>query len=182
MTTTFAAAWARAVADRADATFLVFEGSDGRATEWSYAAFDREVGRAGRLLVDRGVEPGAAVHLALTNSPMFVALWLAAGRLGAWIVPSDPLGRAPELGEHITRTKPAVGFCAATRAAEYRPAAGAMPVVEIDEADTALVPLPGEPLTDWPRPAPLDRAAVLFTSGTTGRPKGVEVTDRKSVV
>ena len=41
-----------------------------------------------------------------------VAVWIAAIRLGAWIVPSDPFGAAPELAEHILRTSPVVGVCA----------------------------------------------------------------------
>ena len=67
---------------------------------------------------------GDAVHLALTNSPTFVAVWLAAVRLGAWIVPSDPMATTPELGEHLARTSPVVGFCAADRAETYRNASG----------------------------------------------------------
>ena len=96
--------------------------------------------RAGGLLRSCGVRPGSAVHLALTNSPAFVALWLAAANLGAWIVPSDPMSSTPELAGHIERTRPAVGFCAAARADVYRPAAGTMPVVELDEADCDLEP------------------------------------------
>ena len=38
------------------------------------------------------------------NSPTFVAAWLAAIRLGAWIVPSDPMSTTAELTEHISRT------------------------------------------------------------------------------
>lgn len=173
---TFAAQWAAAVARRPSAPFLVFEGPDGRATSWTYADFDAEVARAGSLLERHGVEPGRAVHLALTNSPTFVALWLAATRLGAWVVPSDPMGRTPELADHIARTHPAVGFCAAARADTYRAASGDLPVVEIDEADTDLTALPATSFSAWPDPDQRDRAAVLFTSGTTGTPKGVEVT------
>ena len=63
------------------------------------------------------------MHLALTNSPTFIAVWLAASRLGAWIVPSDPMGRTPELAGHIERTRPTVGLCAGARADTYRAAA-----------------------------------------------------------
>ena len=179
----FAAAWDRAVAGRADETFLVFETPAGDAARWSYGDFDQVVDRVAGTLVALGAEPGSAVHLALTNSPTFVAVWLAATRLGAWIVPSDPMGRTPELAGHIERTGPVVGLCAGARAHTYRAAVaaaqrGEMPVVEIDEADTALGLFDAAPLGASERPAPgrRDRAAVMFTSGTTGRPKGVEVT------
>ncbi|MEO6654270.1 MAG: AMP-binding protein [Ilumatobacteraceae bacterium] len=173
---TFARCWADAVARRTDATFLVFEAPDGTTTSWTYDEFDSVVARMATELSSHEVGPGATVHLALTNCPTFVAVWLAAIRLGAAIVPSDPMGRTPELADHIERTSPSVGFCARDRAAEYRPAIGSTPVFEIDEGDAELAWLPVDEFTDWPQPDVRDRAAVMFTSGTTGRPKGVEVT------
>ena len=85
-----------------------------------------------------GVAPGTAVHLALTNSPAFVAAWIATVRLGAWIVPSDPMARTPELAAHIERTRPAVGLYSHARSGDYLPAAAGMPAIAVDEADTEL--------------------------------------------
>ena len=179
----FASVWDRAVAGRCDEIFLVFETPSGDVARWSYGDFDEVVDRVAGTFAALGVAPGDAVHLALTNSPTFVAAWLAAVRLGAWIVPSDPMGRTPELAGHIERTRPTVGLCAASRADVYRAAVieaarGDLPVIEIDDADTSLAPFDASPLGAAERPAPAlrDRAAVMFTSGTTGRPKGVEVT------
>ncbi len=179
----FASVWDRAVAGRADETFLIFEAPSGDVARWSYGDFDAAVDRVAGTLGVLGAGPGSAVHLALTNSPTFIAVWLAASRLGAWIVPSDPLGRTPELAGHIGCTRPAVGLCAGDRAGIYRAAVaeagrGDLAVIEIDEADTTLAPFDASPLasTDRSEPDLHDRAAVMFTSGTTGRPKGVEVT------
>ena len=105
--------WRAAVATNPGALFLRFEDARGEVTEWSYGEFDRVVEGAANRLAEAGVGPGDSVHLALTNSPTFVAVWLAAVRLGAWIVPSDPMATTPELGEHLGRTSPVVGFCAA---------------------------------------------------------------------
>lgn len=175
--TTFAATWARALAARPGAQFLIFEGPDGRVTEWTYAEFDHCVARVGARLVREGVGAGSSVHLALTNSPTFVAVWIAATRLGAWIVPSDPMARSPELADHISRTRPIVGFCSTGRAATYRAAATPnLTVVEVDESDVEFAAFPPSVAVSWSEPAPSDRAAVMFTSGTTGRPKGVEIT------
>ena len=180
---TFASVWDRAVAGRSDEIFLVFETPSGDVARWSYGDFDEVVDRVAGTFAALGVAPGDAVHLALTNSPTFVAAWLAAVRLGAWIVPSDPMGRTPELAGHIERTRPTAGLCAAARADVYRAAVGEagrgdLRVIEIDEADTSLAPFDASPLgaAERPEPSLRDRAAVMFTSGTTGRPKGVEVT------
>jgi crotonobetaine/carnitine-CoA ligase len=179
--TTFAAQWADAVATRPAALFLRFEGPDGDTREWTYSEFDEVVGRTAATFVDAGVGPERGVHLALTNTPAFVAAWLAAVRLGSWIVPSDPMGTEFELAEHVSRTRPAVGVCATERAEAYRAGVAtsdlAVTVIEIDEvvADPAPLLAPDR-RTEWPTPGLSDRAAVMFTSGTTGRPKGVEIT------
>ncbi|MGI9606244.1 MAG: class I adenylate-forming enzyme family protein [Acidimicrobiales bacterium] len=174
---TFAHTWESAVSEHASETFLIFEGPGGHVAEWTYAEFDTAVARVAALLVAEGVGAGSAVHLALTNSPTFVAVWLASNRLGAWIVPSDPFARTPELADHLQRTSPAVGFCSRDRAADYRAAApSAMTIVEVDETDVAFAPFPTAEFADWPSADLTGRAAVMFTSGTTGRPKGVEIT------
>lgn len=174
--TTLVTLWDRAVAAQSDSTFLIFEGSVGLTARWSYAEFDALVGRVASLLGDLGTGSGSSVHLALRNSPTFVAVWLAANKLGAWIVPSDPSGKTPELADHIARTQPVVGFCASERSDVYQAAAGTTKVITIAEDDTDFSQFPSQPLTAWPRIDLTDRAAVMFTSGTTGRPKGVEVT------
>ncbi len=174
---TFAQLWADGVDAHPDHVFLIFEAPDGVVTSWTYGEFDRVVGRVAGFLAAERVGPGSAVHLALTNCPTFVAVWIAALRLGAWIVPSDPMGREPELADHIMRTTPVVGFCSTARRDLYLGAAPpGLTVVEIDETDAALDRFADTDFAGWADPGPSDRAAVMFTSGTTGRPKGVEVT------
>ncbi|MEM8620807.1 MAG: AMP-binding protein [Actinomycetota bacterium] len=179
---TFAGLWSQTVETRPRATFLRFEAPDGSTTEWTYEGFDREVRRIATRLRAAGASEQRGVHLVLTNSPQFVALWLAANSIGSYIVPSDPMGTVSELTEHIVRTEPAVGVCATSRADTYRAALAdtaqrELEVIEVDEGRPELASLgvdhgnaPTTSITGG------QRAAVMFTSGTTGRPKGVVVT------
>jgi crotonobetaine/carnitine-CoA ligase len=136
--TTFAQVWANTVATRPNADFLTFEAPDGKVTNWTYKEFDHIVASMATELVNHGVVPGASVHLALTNSPTFIAVWIATVRLGGWIVPSDPMGRTAEFDDHIERTKPVVGFFGRDRSDVYRAAVSDMALIPIDEADAAF--------------------------------------------
>lgn len=174
---TFAGRWREAVASVPSRPFLFWEAADGTVTSWTYSEFDALVADVAAGLAGRGVAKGDGVHLALRNSPAFVAVWLACARLGAWIVPSDPQATARELRGHLDRTQPRVGICADARSETYREAATpTVEVVEVSEDDTALEPLLGRVRAPSASPAPRDRAAVMFTSGTTSAPKGVVVT------
>ncbi|WP_051297809.1 class I adenylate-forming enzyme family protein [Brevibacterium album] len=178
---TFARLWSATATAHADSPFLLFMDPDGTVTRWSYGEFAEVVACVQQTLEAAGVTVGSAVHLCLRNSPAFVALWLAAARLGAWIVPVDPESTARDIADHVSRVAPALGVCARTRSAIYREGAAGTPVIELEETAADLAPggpllaRTAEPGTDA-RPRPEDRLAVMFTSGSTSRPKGVKLT------
>ncbi|KQC37476.1 class I adenylate-forming enzyme family protein [Frankia sp. ACN1ag] len=150
---TFSADWRRAVAGQGGSPFLIWESSAGVVTTWTYAEFDRLTGRVAARLRAAGLRGGGAVHLALANSPAFVAVWLAAVGLGAHIVPADPAATAPEIAAQLARTRAVVGICSPRRRAVYTEAAGAgadaagggsdLAVFAVDEDDVELATLTG---------------------------------------
>ena len=176
---TFSQRWASAVSEVGDRNFLIFCALDGTTTSFTYAQMDALVAQVAGRLAGAGVRSGSSVHLVLGNSPAFIAAWLACSRLGAWMVPADPSAAVNELSRQIERVLPSAAVCSNSRASDYHQAVEAsghsVGVFAVDEADTELDELRAAPV---PRYAaePKTRLGLLFTSGTTAEPKGVEIT------
>ncbi|MFF9778780.1 class I adenylate-forming enzyme family protein [Streptomyces sp. NPDC013978] len=185
-TATFSHTWDSAVGRHTDSPFLVFRAESGEVCEWTYGEFDAVVARTVGALRAAGAGPGSPVHVALRNCPAFVALWLAAARLGAWLVPVDPASSPRDIARQARRVRPAVGVCASAREAVYREGVGdtvpAVLVLAEDASDVNGIEAPLSPSctdvveTGERAPRPEDRLAVMFTSGTTSEPKGVVLT------
>lgn len=179
--TTFAALWAQRCAETPENDFLLFRDRQGDVSRWTYGEFDEQVAVWRSVLRANGVRQGDPVHIALKNSPAFIALWLAAATMGAWIVPVDPASTQRDFDQQFDRIRPVLGFCAASREQPYLASAVARGVPCIALSETAAdFDEPARSLSpgDEPPPglAPSDRLAVMFTSGTTSRPKGVVLT------
>ena len=120
-----------------------------------------------------GYDAGMRVALLLENRPVFFLNWLALNRLGVSVVPVNPDLRLAELGYLIGHAEPALIVAIPSRKGELRAAAKAAGVAldVIGPRQTAPPPranaVVAEPLEGAAR-----EAAVLYTSGTTGKPKG----------
>lgn len=179
---TFADLWESALEKHGPSPFLVFSGTD-EVVSWTYAEFDRLVELTESALKDKGVRPGNAIHLCLKNCPGFIAVWLAAARIGAWIVPVDPHSSSRDIANQVRRTAPALGICAAERAGTYREGVGELPlqIIELTETSEDLLKegsalLGAAPAESTAVVDPRQRLSIMFTSGTTSAPKGVELT------
>lgn len=179
----FASMWAATAQKHGALDFLVFKGTDGTLTSWTYREFGQLVEQTASKIRSLGVRPGDSIHLCLKNSPAFIVLWLAAARLGAWIVPVDPASAPRDIAKQIKRVRPRLGFCAIDRADTYRAGSQESDVVVIELKETAedldqssSPLLATEALPEATKPNPEDRLAVMFTSGTTSEPKGVKLT------
>ena len=147
-------------------------------TQLSYAELDGLVGRAATRLAEAGVRTGHRVAMVMPNLLTFPIYYYAILRLGGTVVPVNPLLKADELA-YVLRdasTRVAVvfaGFAEQAQKAATQTSTQLLLVGPTDTTDT-LADLPPT-TTTVPRAAD-DTAVVLYTSGTTGTPKGAELT------
>jgi long-chain acyl-CoA synthetase len=144
----------------------------------SYGQLRDAAGRTAALLASLGVRPGDRVGLMLPNVPAFPVAFYGAVAAGAVVVPMNPLLKSREVAYYLGDSGARVIFAwhaAAGEAAKGAADAGAQ-VVTVD--DPALSrPLAGlSPVGTWADAADQDDAVILYTSGTTGRPKGAQLT------
>jgi long-chain acyl-CoA synthetase len=144
----------------------------------SYGQLRDAAGRTAALLASLGVRPGNRVGLMLPNVPAFPVAFYGAVAAGAVVVPMNPLLKSREVAYYLGDSGARVIFAwhaAAGEAAKGAADAGAQ-VVTVD--DPALSrPLAGlSPVGTWADAADQDDAVILYTSGTTGRPKGAQLT------
>ena len=149
---------------------------------WSYAVVEAESARYANLMRERGVEPGGRVAVQVEKSPRALVLYLACLRAGAAYLPLNPAYPERELDYFLGDAEPRL-------------------VVARPESANGIAGLCkrhgiGEPLTlgtgedgtlveesrsmpdrfDTVERGPGDLAALLYTSGTTGKPKGAMLT------
>jgi acyl-CoA synthetase (AMP-forming)/AMP-acid ligase II len=155
---------------------------------WTYAELWRDAGRLADALRSHGVAPGESVVYALFNGPEFALLWVACLRLGAIATPINFRLSAGEIAHVLDDSRPRAflfdqtlerAAAGALTRAEHQPSLLAAvgeattPAVSFDEllatGDPAAEVQPPEGTTIY------DETTRLYTSGTTGMPKGVSL-------
>ncbi len=139
----------------------------------SYEAFDRASNRAAQSLRSRGVRRGDRVTLAHGNAIEYVVAAIGVLKAGAILNPVNPALGASELSYVLEHADPRVVVTDASSDEKLR-SLGRTTVLGSELTDGASA----APLADPPRPG--DYSTLLYTSGTTGKPKGVLFTHSRT--
>ncbi len=152
---------------------------------WSYGAFSADVAAAAQLLVEAGVSPGDRVAMLAPTTAALVTALFASARLGALFVPINPDLRPEEAAPILARARPRVVIHAEELDGHVRGALAAMqPPPQLLAIGAAFGNFArcAKLAVHTPAPAAESTCLVLFTSGTTGVPKGVMHAQRSFVV
>lgn len=166
-----------------DHPFLVFDGET-----FSYDDFETRIGRTAAALDACGVAPGDRVCVYLDNRPAFLALFFASSRLGTVLAPANPAYTERELAHSLSLSEPRLLITTADGLETARGAARDTTVEEVRTVDTGDRDTDLHALADGHTAVePVDQAADspalhMYTSGTTGPPKAVEVSHRNYTV
>jgi long-chain acyl-CoA synthetase len=146
--------------------------------ELSYGMLDETSARVAALLKAKGVEPGDRVGLMLPNLPYFPAIYYGILRAGAVVVPINVLLKEREVSYYL-------GDSGAKLLFAWHDFAGAAEAGADNAGAECILVKPGEfeqlllaqePDRELAERSGDDTAVILYTSGTTGQPKGAELT------
>ncbi|HSC05060.1 MAG TPA: AMP-binding protein, partial [Solirubrobacteraceae bacterium] len=157
---------------------VVEVGADGRIRELAWAELAKQSTRVAQALVSLGVQPGENVAFQLPNRLEFVAIALGTLRAGAVCEPLMPIFRERELEFMLRESGARVLFVPGVfRGRDYTATAAGvrstLPDLEhvLDTSDIGTYPYDTGTYQS-PKRSPADIAQLLFTSGTSGEPKG----------
>jgi long-chain acyl-CoA synthetase len=143
----------------------------------TYGELNELTARVAGWLQQQGVQPGERVAIMLPNVPAFPVLYYGALRAGAAIVPMNPLLKAREVAHYVGDSGAKVIFAWHSFAEEAASGAGVAQALCVTVSDATLLALADWPLADdVAERADEDNAVILYTSGTTGTPKGAQLT------
>jgi long-chain acyl-CoA synthetase len=144
----------------------------------TYAQLDEASARVAALLRERGAEPGDRVGIMLPNVPQFALAYYGALRAGCVVVPMNVLLKEREVGFYLgdSGAKLVFAWHECADAAEEAAAEAGTEIVVVAPAEFQALIGCVAPAREVAQRAGGDTAVVLYTSGTTGSPKGAELT------
>ena len=170
------------IAPHADNAAVFLDLDDG--TQWTYADFVRRTAQIAHVLSNAGVKPGDRVVVQAPKVADAIALYGAAVQTGAVYLPLNTAYTQSEVRYFIEDAAPMVVICDPDRVEEIADISGSARVMTlaVDGMGTlsAAADTCPEKFETVPR-KPDDLAALLYTSGTTGRSKGAMMSHRNLI-
>ncbi|MCZ6617625.1 MAG: malonyl-CoA synthase [Gammaproteobacteria bacterium] len=149
-------------------------------TCWSYGDIGRLAGKIAGVLIDHGVSPGDRVLVQVEKSPEAVGLYLGCLQVGGVYVPINSAYTIEEVAYFVEDAQPGLFVCRGRDEAALRLIAPNLAILSLGADGTGSLMgfvAATEALDEVvPRDAS-DTAAILYTSGTTGRSKGAMLTN-----
>ncbi len=146
----------------------------------TYSEVDHEARVIAAGLREYGIAPGQNVAVLVPNVPEFTTTYFGILYAGCTVVPINVLLSAPEITYHLQDSEAKLLIAHPFFAESVRVGAAAADVSVIwssGEGDDTLEAMAAQPpLSDLHPTLPTDTAVILYTSGTTGKPKGAELT------
>ncbi|MFC6687273.1 class I adenylate-forming enzyme family protein [Jhaorihella thermophila] len=149
----------------------------GRDLVADYAAFAARAAAVGAWLRGQGVRPGDRVAIFMKNAPDYLIAQYGIWYAGAAAVPINAKLHGREAAFILENSGTRLAFTSPGLTEALQAAGVSCPLVDISDDDWARVQQ-AEPLPEPVPRAPDDLAWLFYTSGTTGRPKGVVITHR----
>ena len=146
--------------------------------ELTYAALDELSARLAALLADKGVAPGDRVGVMLPNVPQFPIAYYGVLRAGAIVVPMNVLLKRREIAFYLedSGAKLLLAWHGFAEEAEGGAADAGAELIAVEPGSFAATLDGYQPSTEVADVDDDDTAVILYTSGTTGKPKGAELT------
>ncbi len=144
----------------------------------TYAQLDEATARLAGLLRGMGIGPGDRVGVMLPNVPEFATVYYGVLRAGATVVPMNILLKHREVAFYLSDSGAKLVFAQPRRAPVQPRPEPPRPELSVSSSMTRLGQLlaAAEPEATVAERAGEDTAVILYTSGTTGKPKGAELT------
>lgn len=164
--------------------FTVFEGPEDGKKTLTYNEVLSKVQILGKWLIASGIEKGDRIAVMGKNSPEWATVFHAAFFASGIIVPIDNGLHEPDVINIVNTAKPKIVFCDDDKAAFYTKNFKDIIVKSLnpDKAEDYVYNLrPNGDVKDNEPVQETDTAAILFTSGTTGKPKGVMLSHRNLI-
>ncbi len=138
--------------------------------------------RVAGMLKQKGVGPGDRVGMVLPNVPPFPVIFYGAVSIGAVVVPMNPLLKAREVKYYLEDSGASIVFAWKDMAEEAGKGAEAVGIECVEVGTDFAEVLAGiEPDDEVVSRADDDDVVLLYTSGTTGQPKGAQLTHHNMI-